>query len=298
MPDDVVAPVADATVVPVVVAPVVDANASPAAPAATVIPVTESSDWRTSITDPEHLEFAKRHASVADLAKSGADLRKANGSMTRVPGKDASAEDIEKFNRLIGVPAAATEYKWDLGREATDADKVIQTKLGEIFLANRVSAEAAPAISKAVTEMANEMRAEQNRVAVQHREATTATLRRELGADYDSHLVLADRAVKQWGNPGFNDFLNKSVDGIKIGDHPDFVRVFGSIGRRMGEGGFIGAVGGTERQSLQTELNALMQANPPGTPAYAKPEVQKRVVQINEMLHGGGLAVGIGGRSA
>lgn len=260
--------------------------------------VLGSTDWRNTITDPEHLEFAKRHASVADLAKSGVDLRKANGSMTRVPGKDSSPEDIAKFNKLIGIPATAAEYKFDLGREATDADKAIQAKIGEIFLANRVSAEAAPAISKAVTEMANAMKAEQNRVAVQARENTTATLRKELGADYDSHLVLADRAVKQWGNPGFAEFLNKPVDGVKIGDHPDFVRVFGAIGRRMGEGGFIGAVGGSERQTLQAELTTLMNANPPGSDSYKAPEVQRRVVAINEALHGTGAGVGMGGRSA
>lgn len=268
------------------------------APATTETTAAASTDWRSGITDPEHLEFAKRTASPADLAKVASDLRKANGAMTRVPGKDATPEDIAKFNKLIGIPEAATEYKFDIGREATEQDKTIQAKLGEIFLANRVPAEAAPAISKAVVEMANAVKAEQNRVAIQARENTTATLRKELGADYDSHLVLADRAVRQWGNPGFNDLLNKSVDGVKLGDHPDFVRVFGSIGRRMGEGGFIGAVGGTERQSLQSELRDLMNANPPGTAKYASPDVQRRVVEINEALHGNGAAVGIGGRSA
>jgi hypothetical protein len=258
---------------------------------------TASTDWRAGITDPEQLEFAKRISTPADAVKVALDLRKANGGMTRVPGKDATPEDIAKFNKAIGVPQAATEYKFDIGREATEQDRAIQGKLGEIFLANRVPAEAAPALSKAVAEMANEMKAEQNRVALQAREATTAALRKELGADYDSHLVLADRAVKQWGNPGFNEFLNKSVDGVKIGDHPDFVRVFGSIGRRMGEGGFIGAVGGSERQTLQSELRELMNANPPGTARYASADVQRRVTQINEALHGTGGAVGIGGRA-
>lgn len=287
-----------------VTAAAVPADGAPAAaPGATDAPaaaVDGATDWRSSITDPDHLEFAKRHASIADLAKSGVDLRKANGAMTRVPGKDASPEDIAKFNKLVGVPATAAEYKWDKpeGREFTDADKAIQSKLGDIFLANRIPAEAGTALSKAVNELAAGIKDEQNRVAMQAREATTATLRKELGADYDGHLVLADRAVKQWGNPGFVDLLNKSVDGVKLGDHPDFVRVFGSIGRRMGEGGFIGAVGGTERQSLQSELHKLMSDNPPGTPKYAQPEVQRRVTEINESLHGTGAAVGMSGRSA
>src|SRR5260370_976147 len=95
-------------------ATVADATAAPAATTAETV----STDWRTGITDPEHLEFAKRTASIADLAKVGSDLRKANGSMTRVPGKDASPEDIAKFNKLVGVPTLATEYKFDMGREA------------------------------------------------------------------------------------------------------------------------------------------------------------------------------------
>jgi len=88
------------------------------------------------------------------------------------------------------------------------------------------------------------------------------------------------------------------VNGQKLGDHPVMVRMLGNIGRRMGEGEFIGAVGADQRSSLQTELNSIMAATPPGTAGYAKPEVQKRVFEINEALYGNEGIVGQGGRSA
>ena len=55
--------------------------------------------------------------------------------------------------------------------------------------------------------------------------------------------------------------------------------------------------GNGSRASLQSELDKIMEATPPGTAAYAKPSVQKRVTEIMETLHGNGNIVGRGGRT-
>jgi hypothetical protein len=102
---------------------------------------------------------------------------------------------------------------------------------------------------------------------------------------------LASRAVQAFGevksHPEVVDFFDKTmVNGQKLGDHPVMVRMLGNIGRRMGEGEFIGAVGSDQRGSLQTELQQLMNDNPPGTEKYKAPAVQARIKQINESLYG------------
>jgi hypothetical protein len=45
--------------------------------------------------------------------------------------------------------------------------------------------------------------------------------------------------------------------------------------------------GGTTKE-LNDELAQLRRDNPVGTPKYAQPAVQKRIMEINEFLHGNG----------
>lgn len=306
-------PAGDPPVTPPATPPVTPPAAPPVAPAAGDPPVTPpvtppagdppaSVDWRASITDPDAVEFAKRIASPADAVKVALDLRKLNGTMIKVPGKDATAEEKAKFNKAIGVPETVEGYKFELGREPTEADKAIQGNLAKVALENGIPANAMTALSKAVTELATAQRAEENRVAVAAREANETALRKEWGADYEANKNLATRAVQAFGeiksHPEVIEFFEKTmVNGQKLGDHPIMVRMLGNIGRRMGEGDFIGAVGSDQRQSLQAELNQIYAATPPGTAGYAKPEVQKRVTEIMESLHGTGNIVGVGGRS-
>lgn len=265
-------------------------------------PPPAAADWRASITDPDAVEFAKRVASPADAVKIALDLRKANSAMIKVPGKDATPEDRAKFNKAIGVPETVEGYKFDIGREPTDADKAIQGNLAKIALDNGIPATAMTALSKAVTELATAAKAEENRVAVAAREANEAALRKEWGADYERNKTLASRAVQAFGevksHPEVIEFFEKTiVNGQKLGDHPVMVRMLGNIGNRMGEGEFIGAVGTDQRQSLQEELATIRRENPVGTPKYAQASVQKRIMEINEALHGTGGAVGQSGRA-
>lgn len=269
--------------------------AAPAAPATTATepvaaPIT---DWRAGITDPDAKEFASRLTTPADAVKIALDFRKANSAMIKVPAKDASAEDRAKFNKAIGVPDTVEGYTFELGREPTEADKAIQGNLARIALDNGIPAGAMGALARAVTELATAQKAEENRVAVEARAANEAALRKEWGADYEANKTLATRAVQAFGevksHPEVIDFFDKTiVNGQKLGDHPVMVRMLGNIGRRMGEGEFIGAVGSDQRTSLQTELGQIMADNPPGTEKYKAPAVQARISQINEQLYGNG----------
>jgi len=273
-----------------VAAPVV-AETRAAAPAPEAAGYVPPADWRGSIVDPEDKEFAVRLASPADAVKVALDFRKKNSAMVRVPAADASAEDRAKFNKAIGVPETVDGYKFDIGREPTETDKAIQGNLAKIAFENGIPAQAMTALSKAVSELAAATKAEENRVAVEARAANEAALRKEWGADYEANKTLATRAVQAFGevksHPEVIEFFDKTmVNGQKLGDHPVMIRMLGNIGRRMGEGEFIGAVGSDQRASLQSEMQQLMHDNPPGTEKYKSPAVQNRIKQISEALHG------------
>jgi hypothetical protein len=52
------------------------------------------------------------------------------------------------------------------------------------------------------------------------------------------------------------------------------------------------------QSAAQAELNRIFEETPPGTAGYAKPSVQRRISQLQEMIHGDGPAVGFAGRTA
>lgn len=254
-------------------------------------------DWRDGL-DGELKDFAARLQSPHDAVKVALDLRKANGSMIRVPGKDAKPEDIAKFHKAIGVPEKAEDYKIDLGREMSEQDKATVSEITKAFHKHAVPAEAASAVSKAVVDIANAQLAAANEVAKGKREEAVATLRKELGGDFDKNVNMAVRAVEVFGGAEAREWLNSTiVDGAKLGDHPMFIRMFGKIGLRMGEGEFIGAVNQGERSSLQDELNKIMSENPPGTDKYKQPHIQRRIAELNSALYGNAPVVGAAGRA-
>lgn len=252
-------------------------------------------DWRAGL-EGEHKEFASRLATPADAVKVALDFRKQNSSMIRVPGVDAKPEDIARFHKAIGVPEKPEDYEFDLGRDLTDADKPVMESVAKVMHANGVPKNAVKAVTKAVADLAQAQVAEQNRVAVQARDAAQTALRKEWGADYDGNLTLAQRALKVFGGADAEALLNTVVNGAKLGDHPTLVKVFGTIGRRMGEGEFIGAVSAGERQSVQERIQAIMLAHPPGTEKYKSMEVQRELAELHGKLAPPDTAGQFGGR--
>lgn len=255
-------------------------------------------NWRDGL-EGERLEFANRVASIPDLVDSAINLRKANGSMVKVPQQGAPAEEVAKFHKAIGVPEKPDQYKFDLGRDLTEQDKPVISKVSEIFHANGVPASAATAVSKAVAELAAAQLGEADRVASQHREAAEAALNKEWGADKDRNLQVALRAVEVFGGQELKDYLNSTiVNGAKLGDHPVLAKAFAKVGLRMGEGEFIGPANAGERQSVQDRINTIMQTHPPGSDGYKLPAVQRELAELHGQLHGHTPIVGSGGRAA
>lgn len=244
-------------------------------------------DWRSGL-DGEHAEFAKRIASPHDAVKVAFDLRKANGSMVRVPSADAKPEEVQRFRRAIGVPDKPEDYKADLGRDITDADRPVIDAVAKVMHEHGVPSSAFTAVSKVVTELALAQQGELNRLAEKSRGDAEAALKKEWGGDFDANVALAQRAVRSFGGKEIDALLNTVVNGSKLGDNPLLVRMFGNIGRRMGEGEFLGPATATERSSIQERIDEIMRANPPGTEKYKTPSVQRELAELSEKLAGAG----------
>lgn len=259
-------------------------------------------DWRDGLTG-EELETAKRLASPHDAVKSVIEGRKLIGSMIRIPGKDAKPEDIAKFKKALGAPEKAEDYKFPApeGREETDSEKALASKIGEVLHKHNVPLTAAGELHGVVKEAAQAIEAENERLAVEGRATSEAALRKEWGADFEGNVQLSARAAHAFGGDGFKQFLNSTmVNGVKLGDHPEFMRVFGKVGRRMGEGDFIGAVGADQVKGLDSEIAAktaeMHTAHQKGDRA-ATQALNKELLELQAKRHGSAPIVGSQGRA-
>jgi hypothetical protein len=142
--------------------------------------------------------------------------------------------------------------------------------------------------------------------------------------NFAENIGYARQAVQELSrsNPGILEFLGREQIGaggvrFRAGDDPTWVKLAAEFGRlRAGVRGesqqhhqqrgndmttrpapyYRTIAGDTNR--LRAEMDDIMQKNPPGSPAYASPAVQRRLSEIHESLSGGGNIVGTGGRNA
>lgn len=265
-----------------------------------------SGDWRVGM-DGDLKEFADRFTSPVDMAKAALDLRKANSSMIRVPGKDAKPEQVAAFRKAIGAGDSEAAYEAAFSKPADDAelsdtDKAVRGKVAQVLLKHNAPVALAGELETVVSEVAEGLEAERERVAVKAREDAQAALKKEWGADYESNAALAVRAAQTFGGQDFIDFVNQTVvNGQKLGDHPLFIKAFGQIGRRMGEGAFIGAVGQEQRASIGeklTELDDAFYAAQRSGDRAKMASLDKQRLALREQLYGAEPIVGAAGRSA
>ncbi|MEE9351526.1 MAG: hypothetical protein V3U78_04645 [Thiotrichaceae bacterium] len=88
------------------------------------------------------------------------------------------------------------------------------------------------------------------------------SLKTEWGPGFDKNVKIANRAVNEFVNESELSFLKeKSIDGIKLADHPVLVRMFSNIGKGMMEGGNLEGVGaeqGMTPQEMKDSRSTLM----------------------------------------
>lgn len=287
---------------------VVAADATPAsetqvATAAVTEKPAASAEWRDGLSG-DYAEFAKNMASPHDAVRYAVDARKDMSTRIKLPGKDAKPEDIAKFNKAIGAGENPDDYKFPTveGKEPSESEALVAKKVAEVLHKHHVPVAAAPELHAVVSEIAANIDAENERVAVKGREDNEAALRKEWGRDFDGNVQLAMRAAQTFGGDGFKTFLNSTmINGIKLGDHPEFMRVFGQIGRRMGEGQFIGAVGTEEKSSIaqliDSKTREMLTAQQKGDRAKAQ-TLNAELFELQAKLHGNQPIVGAQGRTA
>lgn len=258
---------------------IVAAPATPSAPVTTPMPATPpkelsaddrklaadllNQDWTADLPD-DLKETGKRFTSKADAVRAINDFRKRE-SQVRVPGKNASPEDIAAYHKAIGIPEKPEEYEFSNlpeGLELTEELKASRLEWAKRFQSLGITKEAAKELSKLANEESlSEIKAEKeaDEAFVKQQEAA---LRSEWkGEEYDRNKTLANRAFTELANrTGLKlDDLTKieTKDGRFLMDRAEIVRMFAAIGREMSEGSIGTTLTESEKDTADEQIRNI-----------------------------------------
>lgn len=270
---------------------------------ATLDSTTNTADWRAAIGEPGLRRVAEKFTSPAEVVKSYAALQSRLGRSVVKPGPDAAPEEVAAYRRQLGVPERPEQYEVRLPETLPAAlrDDPAGAALQQGFLKAMHEAGASNAVVQKALDWyygtAGESLAQQEKGAAERRAEAEASLRREWGGDHARNLAFAQRAVRSFGDEAFVDFLeSQEAEGVKLGDHPAFLRAFAAIGRAMGEDQPLTGEGERGGGSVQARIDALhaLQQSDPGR--YASRAVQSELQSLYGRLYGGQPLVGSEGR--
>ena len=161
----------------------------------------------------------------------------------------------------LGRPDEASKYEI-ASPEGYEVNQVMQDSFKELAFAQGLSQNQIQALSD--WHSGNEMTG-----AASASEASAATLlqaqdslKTEWGQSYDQNATIAVRAAGEFLNEGDKEFINTAkIDGVPIGEHPMFLKMFNNIGKGMMETSKLEGIAneGTQTpQEMKMERETLM----------------------------------------
>lgn len=237
--------------------------------------------WRDHI--PEDLKQEKFWESVPDmptLVKNYANAQKFIGSSVRVPGEDATPEQVGAFYKKLGRPDDPKGYQIaDVqGADKLPADVIEWFK--QVAFDEGVPQKAfANILSKYGNLYAGMQGVNADQLAIGAKQ-TEEILKRgdQWGANYDRNMALARRAVAKLGS---EETLDK-IERLGLGNDIPFMTLFYQVGRQMAEHGIIpgdvpGVLGVDAAKSRIRELQGKPEYMDPHKPGHKEliQEVQK-----------------------
>jgi hypothetical protein len=249
-------------------------------------------DWRDSI--PADIRHSVDVESIEDLAKGYVNAQQMIGGSLRIPGKDAGAEDWDKFYDKIEQVDGVVRYDMDdpttLFRKAglpEDASGY-NVDAPEDFLAlahtaglNRDQVETMLMYNQMQDE---DLQSHQDEMV----ENAIGGLRQEWGMAFDRKLEEGQRAVAFLENtaPG----LAEALEATGAGNHPAMIKVFQALGANLQEG--LGFEGSQQGNTGITPYEAKMQIeeihNNPDHPWHNGDEsAVERYLELNRAAIGG-----------
>ena len=214
--------------------------------------------WMASLPDAykQHEGFAQFKEPSEAWAKFDA-LLKAEGSMVTIPGEGAKPEEVAAFYSKLGRPENVDGYKITKPADLPEGipyDPAIEAEFKKFAHAQNLTASQAEKLYGWYYGLVkNGHASEQARLEKAQGEAIDK-LKTDWGAKFDGNKEIAIRAFKSFGNEETAALLEKQIDGVKLGDHPAFIKWFHSIGTKiMDDKATFGKDGGAGGDTVEAQ---------------------------------------------
>jgi len=211
--------------------------------------------WMSSLPDGfKTNDVLAKFPTIGDAAKELITFKTSEGKKITIPGEDATEEQRQAFYQKLGRPEAAEKYTItkpaDLP-ESIEYPKEIEVAFKEFAFNNGMTdAQATKAYNWYWGLVKNGYEAREQET-VKATEAAVNKLKDEWkGEQFKVNTELATRAFKKFG--GDSDEIKKfiteaKVDGVVLGNHPTFLKVFAAIGKTISDSSLSGGRDGGGR---------------------------------------------------
>ena len=190
---------------------------------------TESFDFRSGIPS-EYAEEAclKDIPDYGTMVKNYVHAQKAIGGMVKIPGQDATPEELASFHSKMGVPENIEDYDKALDGETwSEGSEPLKEAFKKAGLTvNQV---------KILREGLGEVQAGLSTKNEANAQNILNNLRVEWGSDMDKNLGLAKQTVATFGG----EELAKSLESSGAGNDPVLIKTFAAIGKALASEGLI-----------------------------------------------------------
>lgn len=204
---------------------------------------------------PEYATHVSKFKTFDDMVSAHMELERKLGTMTTIPGPDATPEERAAFKaKVLGAPDSPEKY--DLGTpdlpKGVELDESFAKASKELAHSLRLSPEDAKAIYKwAIDRSVSSLQAAQAKAqeqaaieaADQRRRdaATVAALRKDWGSDFAKQSAATSEFIKELGktNPSLLEDLNRTGFGNSLAG----IRFFAKIAKDYRDHDFIGGEG-------------------------------------------------------
>ncbi len=238
-------------------------------------------DWREELPG-ELKEVAERFASTEDAVRAIVAYQKRDGQV-RVPGKEATEDEIKAYTKAVGVPENVDGYEFpNLPKdEVTDEITASRKAWAERFHKLQVPAETAKVLTLALQEDVTAVNEAALKADTEFAKSQEDDLRVEWkGEDYERNVMLATRALTELSErSGVKITDLKSIetkDGRFLLDRADILKVFAVVGREMAEGLLGSTLTDSEKETIGEEIIAVREQ-------YAKAQSERNTKLANSL---------------
>ena len=188
-------------------------------------------------------------------------LIKAEGKALVIPGKDATPEQRAEFYQKLGRPDTADKYtitKPEGLPEGIAYSPEAEAAFKEFAFSQGLPDAQAKGIYDWYWGLVKDGQTKAEADQLKATEASINGLKDEWKGDaYKVNTELARRAWKEFNDkPEDAALLDKVVDGVRLGDHPAFLRKFAAVGKALGDDSLGGRDGGGGEMSDEDKAKA------------------------------------------